>query len=86
MPRAKKPAPSDEVREAARKAARLQREREQAELAEARSKIDRTSGALTVLRDNEVSDGCGGFFAKGDKIDAADAEAAASLKAKGLVE
>lgn len=46
----------------------------------------KTDGLLTVKVGGMISDGKGGSYAKGAKISAVDAEAAASLKAKGLVE
>ena len=41
---------------------------------------------LTVKVGGALSDGEGGFYAKGHKFEAVDAEAAKSLKAKGLAE
>jgi hypothetical protein len=46
----------------------------------------KAEGGLTALKDNAISDGKGGFLVKGDKFDAVDADAAASLKAKGLAQ
>lgn len=40
----------------------------------------------TVKQDEAISDGDGGFLKKGDKFESDDAEAVASLKAKGLIE
>lgn len=46
----------------------------------------KTEGGLTVKVPGAISDGKGGFYAKGHKFEAVDAEAAAQLKAKGLAE
>ena len=42
--------------------------------------------AVTVKRDEAVSDGDGGYYKKGDKIECPSADTADSLRAKDLVE
>lgn len=41
---------------------------------------------VTVKKDGAVSDGDGGYFKKGDKLDCPSKETADSLRAKGLAE